>query len=517
MAKQIPFLLCSGLLLAACQTNNSYSSLIAPPVEGDGGVVVAESMMLGQGGAIGKGGESSDCSYEGGLGITVQTSLEQQDYVYDAHGEPCQRAETIFDGRLVGGKAQRAASTDVKIDFLDRHGPLGVLANTPAANNIDTRESDLMYADEFAGRVPPAPVLSETATDMPADVVAMAATQQPADPIKTTLSQWQKDEQERVRRMVEREMATRRETSRIAKDYTEDFQTKEALALASRLREAERQAELQQQKYDEAMKRMEEMRTRLEQGQVTSSRNEREMREQLDRLQVQNKDLMQRATRADKEQQLIQQEYEQKLAGLKNNLNVAESVAATARQAAVLQAAQQIAEAEKLAYAARVAERQALEREAARLQEKADELAAKARSMPNTYDAPDDAGLKDAYAQLTRREELFRQKLARIPGEPVAGGDALSQIQLILNEKDKPLKDIFDQIFADVAPQIGQWKLQWELSTPNAPLADEAWTVTAETNFDDFLAYVTRKVREAHNVDLKFQRFDQNKVVVISD
>lgn len=516
MAKRIPLLLCSGLLLAACQTTHPINGLEAAPKTGDGGIVMAESDNLGQGGAVGKGGESSDCTASGGLGVTVQTSLEQQDYVYDSHGEPCQRAETMFDGRLVGGKAQRAASPDVKIDFLDRKGPLGVLANTPAATGVDTRESTARFADELVSQ-PDALAPLETADQMPADIVAAATAAQPADPIKTTLSQWQKDEQERVRRMVEREMSTRRETARLGKDYTEDFQTKEALALASRLREAERQAELQQQKYDDAQRRMEEMRGRLEQGQVTSSRNERELREQLDNLQVQNKDLMQRATRADKEQQLIQQEYESKISGLKNNLNVAETEAASARQAAVLQAAQQIAEAEKLAYAARVAERQALEREAARLQEKADELATQARSLPNTYDAPNDAGLKDAYAQLTRREQLFHQKLARIPGEPVAGGDALSQIQLVLNEKDKPLKDIFDQIFTDVAPQIGKWNLQWELSPGNAALASEAWTVTAETSFDDFLAYVTRKVREAHNVDLKFQRFDQNKVVVISD
>lgn len=522
MANRVFLILCSGVLLAACQSAYINNPQEQPPLSVEDGVVLAESALLGQGAAVGKGGQSSDCSATGGLGVTVQTSLAQHDYVYDSHGEPCQKAETLFDGRLVGGKAQRAASPDIKIDFLDRKGPIGLLANTPEAPRLtlDTRPLETVFADELVdrtGAMAPAPMAS-TDDPMPADVLAAAtAAQQAVDPLQATLSQWQNDEQDRVRRMVERALAARRETTRIAKDYTTEFQTKEALALASRLREAERQAEQQQHQYNEAQRRMEEMRTRLEQGQTSSQRNERDLREQLDNLQIQNKDLMQRATRADKEQQLIQQEYEQKLTSLKINLNVAESVAATARQAAVLQAAQQIAEAEKLAYAARVAERQALEREAARLQEKADDLANQARSLPNTYDAPDDAGLKEAYQQLTQRGQPFQQKLARIPGEPLAGGEALSQIQLVLNEQDKPLKDIFSQIFTDVAPQIGVWQVQWALSPPHASLAEEAWSVTAETSFDDFLAYITRQVRETHHIDLTFQRFDQNKVVVVSD
>jgi hypothetical protein len=59
--------------------------------------------------------------------------------------------------------------------------------------------------------------------------------------------------------------------------------------------------------------------------------------------------------------------------------------------------------------------------------------------------------------------------------------------------------------------------MNWELQSLNAGIPDETWSITAESSFNDLLAYVTDTVRETHGVELSFKVFEKNRVIVVTD
>ena len=93
----------------------------------------------------------------------------------------------------------------------------------------------------------------------------------------------------------------------------------------------------------------------------------------------------------------------------------------------------------------------------------------------------------------------------------------LESVPLVLHIEDEPLEVIFAKAFKEMEPIAGKWKVKWELSDEARVILEEKWSVTAEARFDDFLDYVKNQVKELHNFNLNFKRFDRNKLFVISD
>jgi len=93
----------------------------------------------------------------------------------------------------------------------------------------------------------------------------------------------------------------------------------------------------------------------------------------------------------------------------------------------------------------------------------------------------------------------------------------LEDITVTLREEDMLLEKVFLKAFADMDSRIGSWEVIWALSEGNKAIPQEKWTVIAEAPFGEFLAYVSAKVQQEKGVTLKYRRFDNSSLFVISD
>jgi hypothetical protein len=343
--------------------------------------------------------------------------------------------------------------------------------------------------------------------------------QQFKDRLSATINRWKTEEQrQRLMKEAEQVLADARNVNRLTSFKTLRDQQQKIAMLTARLREAERVAQMQQQKRETMADQLAKTRSVMDTHRVLKDKEVRETRETLEQMMLRTQELERYGERLKREAEAKEKAYQEKIAKMSAELKTAEAQARAARHAAVLQAAQQIAEAERLAEAAKVAQRVAMEREAERLAREAEELSRQAQALPNDVKAPDDS-LKMAYADMVSGaiQDGDTARLARIINNSRPIGDRLNRAHLVIHENDKPLKDIFTKIFQDLEPRLGPWKVSWELTAPNAYIADEPWTVVAESSLNDFLIYVVDTVRDTHGVDLSFKVLERNNLLVITD
>jgi hypothetical protein len=117
------------------------------------------------------------------------------------------------------------------------------------------------------------------------------------------------------------------------------------------------------------------------------------------------------------------------------------------------------------------------------------------------------------------------QQVAILPDEQSyfeMRGDAtryapLESVRLALDMQNVTLKQAVDQIVQGAASKVGPWSVRWQLAEENRYLLDELMNITAETTFDEFLAYMTEKVVNMSGVKLSTKVFNIGRVIVISD
>lgn len=125
----------------------------------------------------------------------------------------------------------------------------------------------------------------------------------------------------------------------------------------------------------------------------------------------------------------------------------------------------------------------------------------------------------------TQMTMTSHQQVAILPDEDSyfeMKGDAtryapLESVRLALDMQNVTIKQAVEQILAGSAGKTGPWAVRWQLAEENRYLLDELMNITAETTFDEFLAFMAEKVVNMSGVKLNTKVFNIGRVIVISD
>lgn len=93
----------------------------------------------------------------------------------------------------------------------------------------------------------------------------------------------------------------------------------------------------------------------------------------------------------------------------------------------------------------------------------------------------------------------------------------IRQYKVVLHEDGKPLGAMFDEIMQRAEPFVGPWQVKWKLSPDNAGLVNEKFSLDTETDFDEFVSYLSQYIMNDRGVKLSFSLFDNERIIVISD
>ncbi len=518
-----------AIILAGCAVDDGKRlNVEAFPIHDDG-VLLASTSMVGSVTATKTTLTPSDCIEQLGVGVSVHMAKEDTNYLFDKAGEPCVAANIMFDGRSKA--AQRAASLGVDINFVDPFAERLLPKEPDITDDIPLMLSNqaLMMPDQVSGLHAPQSLSDfvESPDKMPADVASVADNLRDGSPeainsrLSNTIKNWRSDEnRERLLKETEQILADVRTVKRVATLEQMRIQQDQILELTALLRETERKAQLRKEQRESLQKAISKKTVLLETERTVTGLENNKLREHVEQLQARIKDFDRYNRKLKHNYDTRQAELQKKIANLSADLKESESRSKNTRQAAVLQAAQQIAESERLAYAAQIAQRQQLEMEAERLQMEAVRLASKATKLPNRI--PDNVGpegLDKVYASIVsgRIVDGDIERLASVVINGKATAHSLGEANVALEVKDMSLRDVFALIVANVENQAGSWRISWQLHPKNAHIAEEEWTVAVEATVSDIISYVGQKVFAAHKVKLSFKMFGKNRVVVITD
>lgn len=103
------------------------------------------------------------------------------------------------------------------------------------------------------------------------------------------------------------------------------------------------------------------------------------------------------------------------------------------------------------------------------------------------------------------------------PGSDDVKNVALGNIHVTVDVEDVTLRDVVNEIVSQAAQHSGAWTVKWRLKPENAAIPDEKVNLTAESNFDDFVARLTERVRNMTGVGLYVTAYEGARVILITD
>ena len=328
---KVIFLLGSVVLISSCakapERELLKPEIIAEYEVGDDGVVVAETQIIGVTDAVSSQLNTGDCLSGTGYGISVNTSLENKNYLFDKNGNPCEASSTIYDGKLMVNK--RAADPSVAITFVDKHG-----------SRVEETTNEVLVIEVKGEKVEALPVDE--------DMVAKVREVQATNTLENTINQWQDEtEHSRVLKDAEKLLAEYRNLNRMNSNELLRAHQEKIEHLMARLRQKEQELDAQKGYQKSLTVRLNSEQTQSEAERIALEQQERKLRSQLDQMSQRAREAaaINRNLREDKAEKEIV--YKQRLSTLNKELQIAEVQAETARQELVLEAAKKIAEAER--------------------------------------------------------------------------------------------------------------------------------------------------------------------------
>lgn len=93
----------------------------------------------------------------------------------------------------------------------------------------------------------------------------------------------------------------------------------------------------------------------------------------------------------------------------------------------------------------------------------------------------------------------------------------LSDARVAIHVENKPFEDVIQDALRDVLPYTGPWRLQWKISRENQDILAERFSLNAETSFSKFIANVTNFMVNHRGIELVFEQFDKDRILVVSD
>ncbi len=498
--------------LTACGTTSTERELLkadpfVPPQQGDGGIEVARTNVVGRAGVQ----QDADCAAVA-LGVSVGSLQGEEQYLFDASGEPCPVPGTLFDGRTAVDS--RATAVDTNIRFVDTMGytppRTGVEggAAVPVLVVPPSKKLNAQYPPEMAGDDGVTTVMLAYPQEQAPQPVPQAVSRPPVDleakiARMMELEQRQAEKAARTRVLTESErlLADIRDLERMSETQLIEAHQERIEGLTAQLREQERALAVKE-------RHQADIQARIIQAEQQQAAQHQFMRQEQTRLAEEREQLQLRLAqmsaaneRLANRQQQREEVLLQQISQLSANLEAAEIAAEQGRHELVVEAAQRIAEAEQLAQAARTAQQQAQQREALRLKVEGETMMERALAM-NEGRQIFVEGLSDQLAMESS------ETLAPLP---------LDTIPLFIEAVDTPLRDIFERVFKQAENMAGTWRHRFELDAQNEEILDELWTVTAETTFGEFMASIAAQVQAEHQVQLRYRQFDTARLFVISD
>ena len=493
--------LMTSTFVVGCQ--NSYQSQHF--VDEQGGVVMMESLPVGEASAHDVALNTSDCA-GGGYGVKVSGTTGTKNYLYDESIDPCEQSEVLFNGRSKEG--QRAADpTRVNIGFLDsiepQAGPVKAEIPSPMLVEVDSATTEKNTESKGAG-------------------------------FERTINQWKSDsEHADLVKDAEQLLAHVRDLDRMDRNEVLKEHQNYIVKLQQRVRELEKQNE---QLKDNGNRLVLD----LNQTYSIAEADKKDQQYRLQELQNQLAAMEQKAAEYENITQQMRSKYGEdvmayraRIEDLTKQLRQAEVQADQSRQNMVLEAAKKIAEAECLAQEAQLAKRLTMQRRAQRLQLEASDMLDQARSLGQgqpivlpavsgleklpefTIDETENLTVEPATPELVQAD--VQPVLMNVEEGAAKSTVSLEGMEVKLNEAGTPLTEVFERLFDDLADRAGLWQVVWQLKPENEYLRHQKWHVIAEAPLKDFLAYVSEKMKADKNVQLSFQRFDQSRLFVISD
>lgn len=462
-------LVATALAAAGCAARSAPpETVFSAPHAGDGGIVIAESFMVpGTTTATDATGTTDDCAGPG-LGVRVNSAVSGGNFLYDKNGEPCEAAQTLFDGSTPLGR--RAADPGITLAVYDATGPI-----PQAPDDMAQLPSVKVNSKLYKGQARRAGVGSPA-----------------GDPLLATLTKWQKQDATTAMRINEADAAAARNIDTISRDARNEEESK--AQLMAKLRERERQVEEERRRNESTLERAQANRATTSAAQTAWQQKENELQAELEATRQRLAQFQQLNQRLTEEKTAKEVAYQNRIHRLSSDLKAAEIQADNSRRELVLQAAAKIAEAEQLAHAAQLQEQDSRLREAARLKQEAETIMDRALAIK--------AG-QGVVVQGT--------------GAPQPAPMALLQTPVVVHARQQTLPQILEDLLTQARPQAGQWQADWQLSAAAQRLLTEKWSLTAEAPMEDVLAQLRQQVKAADGVTLSFTQFSQSRLLVVTD
>lgn len=93
----------------------------------------------------------------------------------------------------------------------------------------------------------------------------------------------------------------------------------------------------------------------------------------------------------------------------------------------------------------------------------------------------------------------------------------IKQARVNIHVENKPFQDLIEDVVDRVEPRVGPWRVQWKLTRENRDLLNERFSLNTETTFDRFISSVAAFVLNHRGLELNFELFERERVLVISD
>lgn len=451
-----------------------------------------------------------DC-VETPLKVSVKSTTADHAELYEAASAPCSdKAEVLFDGKTPLGN--RAADPTIQIAFQDFEGaPREEVASGKAENIVIAMEGD-------AAVLP-----SDFALQPGSQASKVEIARREADEFTETMSNWrEKRERELLLKESEKLLADVRGMSRMNDGAIIAEHQKEIQRLLAKLRDVEKSKELKQQRNEQALAALDMTRKEAEAIRRQQEQEHSHMRSKLEEQAARILELERQKQALDSQMTRKQEMYTKQLERLSADLRVAEAMADKGRQELVLEAASKIAEAERLAFAAKMQEKASMEREADRLRDEADSLMARAHTLsggrqiviPGLTPLSETVFNRASTKTLTGTTALINE-WTDLPLMDRDGRLRLEDIELAIYEKDKTIPEILQSVFSAINQRAPEWTVQFEIPDGQKYILDEKWTIAAEARLDELLGYVARRVEAEHGLELAFQQFDGAKMLLV--
>ena len=93
----------------------------------------------------------------------------------------------------------------------------------------------------------------------------------------------------------------------------------------------------------------------------------------------------------------------------------------------------------------------------------------------------------------------------------------LKKAKVRVHVENKPFQALIEDVVDELEPRVGPWRIQWKITRENRDVLDERFSLNTETTFDRFISSVAAFMLNYRGLELNFEQFEKERVLVISD